>query len=1072
MIARLIVLSIRRRWLVLIAVLAAAGIGLWNYGRLTIDALPDVTNVQVQINTAAPGFSPLETEQRITFPVETAMAGLPHLDFTRSLSRYGLSQVTVIFKDGTDIYFARQLISERITQIKDELPPGTTIEMGPISTALGEIYMWSVEAQPGAKNEQGQPYSATDLRTIQEWIVKPQLRNVPGVIEINSIGGYEKQYAVTPQPQRLISYGLSFRDVMDALSRNNANVSAGYIEKNGEQYLIRVPGQVQSIEDIEDIVVGGGEGVPIRIRDVADVAIGKELRTGAATLNGRETVVGTAMMLMGENSRAVAARVDSAMKEINRSLPPGVITRTLYNRSSLVDATIDTVKRNLLEGALLVALILFVLLGNWRAVLITTCVIPLSMLFAVTGMVTNKVSASLMSLGALDFGLIVDGAVIIVENCIRRLTNEQERLGRLLRQEERLRTVSAATREVITPSIFGVFIIMVVYLPILTLQGVEGKMFVPMALTVLFALTGAMILSLTFVPAAISLWLANRLSETESVIIRVAKRIYAPLLDRSLRRRGLVLVGALVALVLSFALFTRLGGEFIPTLDEGDLALEIYRVVGTGMDQAVKMQKPFEEALVGLPEVKLAFGRLGTAEIATDPMSPNQGDEYVILKPQKEWPNPKKPKAQLIEEVDAAVKGVIGTGVEIEQPIQLRANELISGVKSDMAVKVFGDDIDVLKATADKIRDTLAPIPGSVGPTVQQVDGLPVLTIELKREALARYGLSVGDVQDVVQMAIGGKNAGEVFEGDRRFPLVVRLPENLRTDLDALRRIPLALPKKEQAVDKLNLAAAQPQFVPLGEVADFHITQVPNEIGRENGKRVVLVTSNVRGRDLSSFVADAEKAVRDKVPIPAGYWLGWGGQFEQLQSATRRLEIVVPVALALIFILLFMAFGNVKDSLLVYTGVPLALTGGILALWLRGLPFSISAGVGFIALSGVAVLNGVVMVSFIARLRDTGHTLNEAIRIGSITRLRPVLMTALVASLGFLPMALAHGRGAEVQRPLATVVIGGIISSTALTLFVLPALYRAFHRQKPGESTSRTIQKERAAPLPAATTIP
>lgn len=1076
MIERLIDLSIRRRWLVLIAVLAVAGLGLWNYARLTIDAVPDITNVQVQINTAAPGFSPLETEQRITFPVETAMAGLPHLDLTRSLSRYGLSQVTVIFKDGTDIYFARQLISERIAKVKDELPPGATIEMGPISSALGEIYMWSVEAAPDAKNEQGQPYSSTDLRTIQEWIVKPQLRNVPGVIEINSIGGYEKQYDVTPRPERLVSYGLSFREVMDALMRNNANVSAGYIERNGEQYLIRVPGQVQGIEDIEQIVVGGGEGVPIRVRDVADVAVGKELRTGAATLNGKETVIGTALMLMGENSRAVADRVDAEMKEINRSLPPGVVAHTLYNRSGLVDATIDTVKKNLFEGALLVAAILFVLLGNWRAALITTFVIPLSMLFTVTGMVTNKVSASLMSLGAVDFGLIVDGAVIIVENCIRRLTNEQEKLGRLLRHEERLRTAREATQEVITPSIFGAIIIMVVYLPILTLSGVEGKMFVPMAMTVLFALFGAMIFSLTFVPAAIAIWLGNRLSERESFIIRAAKRFYVPLLDRSLQKRSLILIGAVIALTLSLALFTRLGGEFIPTLDEGDLALEIYRVVGTGMDQAVKMQKPFEEALVALPEVKLAFGRLGTAEVATDPMSPNQGDEFVILKPQKEWPNPKKPKAQLIEEVDAAVKQVLGTGVEIEQPIQLRANELIAGVKSDMAVKVFGDDIDVLKETADKIRAVLDRVHGAVQPKVQQVDGLPMLTIQLKREALARYGLSIGDVQDVVEMAIGGKNAGEVFEGDRRFPLVVRLPDDLRTDLEALRRIPLALPKSDRTDAKLTFSAAQPPFIPLGEVADFQMTQVPNEIGRENGKRVVTVTSNVRGRDLSSFVADAQRAVRDKVQIPPGYWLGWGGQFEQLQSATRRLEVVVPLALALIFVLLFMAFGNVKDSLLVYTGVPLALTGGILALWLRGLPFSISAGVGFIALSGVAVLNGVVMVSFISRLRQQGRALDDAIRLGSITRLRPVLMTALVASLGFVPMALAHGRGAEVQRPLATVVIGGIISSTALTLLVLPALYRIFHRNE-GDGSGRDVREDdikekREEELPLASTIP
>ncbi|PYL04796.1 MAG: CusA/CzcA family heavy metal efflux RND transporter, partial [Verrucomicrobia bacterium] len=894
-------------------------------------------------------------------------------------------------------------------------------------------------------------------------------------IEINSIGGYEKQYAVTPRPEALISYGLSFRDMLHALQSNNANVSAGYIERNGEQYLIRVPGQVQTIEDIEQIVVrGGGEGVPIRIRDTADVTIGKELRTGGATLNGKEIVVGTAMMLMGENSRAVADRVDAAMKQINRTLPPGVFTRTLYNRSVLVDATIDTVKKNLFEGALLVAAILFALLGSWRAALITTCVIPLSMLFAITGMVENKVSANLMSLGALDFGLIVDGAVIIVENCIRRLTDEQENLGRALREQERLHILRAASKEVITPSIFGAIIIMVVYLPILTLQGVEGRMFVPMAATVLFALTGAMILSLTFVPAAIASWLANRLSEKESVAIGAAKRWYAPLLERALEWRGFVVIGAVVAVALSFFLFRHLGAEFIPTLDEGDLCLEIYRVVGTGMDEAVKMQKPFEEALTSLPEVKLAFGKLGTAEVATDPMSPNQGDEFVMLKPRREWPNPKKTKEQLIEEVDAAVKEVVGTGVEIEQPVQLRANELIAGVKSDMAVKIFGDDIDSLKMTADKIRAVLARIPGAVEPRVQQVDALPMLTIHLKRDVLARYGLSVGDLQETVEMAIGGKTAGEVFEGDKRFPLIVRLPENLRTDLEALRRIPLALPTTEHPYAGLNLLSSPP-FIPLGEVADFQTTQVPNEIGRENGKRVVVVTSNVRGRDLSSFVADAQRAVHEKVQIPAGYWLGWGGQFEQLQSATQRLQIVVPLALALIFVLLFAAFGNIKDSLLVYTGVPLALTGGILALWLRGLSFSISAGVGFIALSGVAVLNGVVMVSFISRLRKKGHSLDDAIRLGSITRLRPVLMTALVASLGFLPMALAHGRGAEVQRPLATVVIGGIISSTALTLLILPALYRTFHRAERRRSGLQLppdfVKKKHEDELPAASTI-
>src|SRR2546423_371230 len=757
MIERLIDFSIRRRWLVLVAVLAVAALGLWNYGRLPIDAVPDVTNVQVQINTAAPGFSPLETEQRITFPVETAMAGLPHLDFTRSLSRYGLSQVTVIFKDGTDIYFARQLISERITQVKDQLPPGVTVEMGPISTALGEIYMWSVEAKEDAKNEQGQPYTSTDLRTIQEWIIKPQLRNVPGVIEINSIGGYEKQYDVTPRPERLVSYGLSFRDVMDALMRNNANVSAGYIERNGEQYLIRVPGQVATIEDIQQIIVGGGEGgVPIRIADVADVALGKELRTGAATMNGKETIIGTTLMLMGENSREVSRRVDEKMKEVNQTLPAGVTARTIYDRTTLVDATIDTVKKNLLEGALLVVVILFLLLGNWRAVLITTLVIPLAMLFTITGLVTNRVSANLMSLGALDFGLIVDGAVIIVENCIRRLTNEQEKLGRRLQRAERLQMVLTASKEVITPSIFGAIIIMVVYLPILTLTGVEGKMFVPMAITVVLALLGAIIFSLTFVPAAVAVFLGGKLGEKENPFMRAAKRIYLPLLNHALRRRVLVFLSALLATVLALLLFLRLGGEFIPTLYEGDLALEILPVTGMGPDQAVKMQKPFEEALLSVPEVKMVFGRLGTAEVATDPMSPNQGDEYVILKPQSQWPDPHKSKAQLIEDVSEVLKKVVGTNVEIQQPIQLRANELISGYKSHLAVKVFGDDIKVLAATAEKILAVVSKVPGAVEPKMQQIGGLPMLSIQLKRDVLARYGLSVAEVQEVVEMAIGG----------------------------------------------------------------------------------------------------------------------------------------------------------------------------------------------------------------------------------------------------------------------------------------------------------------------------
>jgi cobalt-zinc-cadmium resistance protein CzcA len=1045
MLDRILPFMILHRWLVVAATLAMAALGIYNYQRLSIDAVPDITNVQVQINTEAPGYSPLETEQRITFPVETALGGLPALDYTRSISRYGLSQVTVVFKEGTDIYFARQLLSERLQEIQGKLPPGLESTLGPITTGLGEIYMYSVEAEAGAKTDQGLEFTPTDLRTVQDWIIKPQLRNLPGVVEVNSIGGYERQYQVAPDPDKLVAYGLSFQDVLDALSRNNANVGAGYIENHGEQQLIRVPGQIAGLEDIRRVVIGHHEGIPIHLDRVAEVAIGKELRTGAATMNGKETVLGTVFMLMGENSRDVSRRVALKMEEINRSLPKGLIARTVYDRTTLVDRTIDTVKKNLLEGAVLVIVVLFLLLGNVRAALVTACIIPFSMLFTITGMVQGRISGNLMSLGALDFGLIVDGAVIIVENCIRRLAEGQHRLGRVLEREERFALVYSATKEVARPSIFGVLIIMAVYLPILTLTGVEGKMFQPMALTVILALLGAMILSVTFIPAAVALTFGGRLSEKENPVMRAAKAVYGPLLGLSLRNRSATLAAAAMLTLVCGLMATRMGSEFIPGLDEGDVALHAMRIPGTGLEQAVGMQHVLERKIKEFPEVKDAFAKIGTAEIANDPMPPSVADGFVMLKPRSAWPDPSKTKAELVAELETALRKLPGNNYEFTQPIQMRFNELIAGVRSDVAVKVFGDDMDVLLETGEKIGRVLEGIPGASDVDVEQVTGLPVFTIAPDREALARYGLNMADVQEVVEIAVGGKEAGMVQEGDRRFPLIVRLPESIRTDKEALKK--LAVPLHVHG-DGKGAEDGKPEFIPIGNLASFTMSQGPNQISRENGKRRVVVTANVRGRDIGSFVKEAESRIRKEVAIPAGYWTAWGGQFEQLLSASKRLQLVVPVSLLLIFFLLFATLGSVKDSLLVFSGIPLAMTGGVLALFLRGIPLSISAGVGFIALSGVAVLNGLVMVTFISSLRKEGMGLDEAVMQGSLTRLRPVLMTALVASLGFLPMALATGTGAEVQRPLATVVIGGILSSTFLTLLVLPVLYGIFSARK------------------------
>ncbi|SOY68124.1 CusA/CzcA family heavy metal efflux RND transporter [Cupriavidus taiwanensis] len=1038
MFERLIRFAIEQRWLVLLAVLGMAALGLYSYTRLPIDAVPDITNVQVQINTAAPGYSPLETEQRITYPVETVMAGLPGLEQTRSLSRYGLSQVTVIFRDGTDIHFARQLVNQRIQEARDQLPAGITPAMGPISTGLGEIYLWTVEADPGARKADGTAYTLSDLREIQDWVIRPQLRNVPGVTEVNAIGGHARAYVVAPSLERMASYGLSLADVVGALEKNNDNVGAGYIERRGEQYLVRVPGQVRSLEDIGDVIVGTAQGQPIRVRDVATVQTGGELRTGAATENGREVVLGTVFMLIGENSRAVSQAVDRKMAEINRTLPKGVQAVTVYDRTTLVDKAIATVKTNLLEGAVLVIAILFLFLGNLRAALITALVIPLSMLFTFTGMVHYRISANLMSLGALDFGIIVDGAVVIVENCVRRLAHAQARHGRPLTRGERLHEVFAAAREARRPLLYGQLIIMVVYLPIFALTGVEGKMFHPMAFTVVLALLGAMVLSVTFVPAAVALFIGKRVAERENRLMAWARRCYAVLLERALAATPVVLTFAGVAVALCLAIATRLGSEFVPSLNEGDLAIQALRIPGTSLTQSVAMQQQLETALKArFPEIERVFARTGTAEIASDPMPPNISDGYIMLKPVAQWPEPRRTRDELIAAIRDEVGKLPGNNYEFSQPIQLRFNELISGVRSDVAVKVFGDDNAVLEQTANRIAAVLQDIPGAAEVKVEQTTGLPMLTVQIDRNKAARYGLNLSDIQDAVAIGIGGKVSGTFFSGDRRFDIVVRLPDAVREDVEALRRLPVPLPKE---------AAARTSYIPLSEVASVEIAPGPNQVSRENGKRRIVVSASVRGRDIGSFVPEAEAAIRARVQIPAGYWTSWGGTFEQLQSATARLRVVVPLALGLVFVLLFAMFGNVKDGLLVFTGIPFALTGGILALWLRGIPLSISAAVGFIALCGVAVLNGLVMLSFIRSLREEGHGLDAAIRDGALTRLRPVLMTALVASLGFVPMALATGTGAEVQRPLATVVIGGILSSTALTLLVLPVLYRLAHR--------------------------
>ncbi|KZY40162.1 cation transporter [Alcanivorax sp. HI0083] len=1019
--------AIERRRLVLVGVALLSLLGLWNFNRLPIDAVPDITNVQVMINTEAPGYTPLEVEQRVTYPIETTLAGLPGLEYTRSVSRYGLSQVTAIFGDDTDIYFARQLVSERLSAARSDLPGGLQPEMGPIATGLGEIFMFTVDAEPGAVDEDGKPITPIDLRSVHDWIIRPQLLRVPGVVEVNPIGGYQREILIAIDSTRLLAAGVTQQQVVAAVEANNQNRGVGFVEQNGAQWLMRVPGQVTSVEALANTPLNTEGGARLRLKDVASVEEGLELRTGAATQNGREVVMSTVFMLVGENSRTVASAVGEKLEEIKAGLPEGITATAVYDRTGLVDKTLQTVQKNLLEGALLVIVILFLLLGNARAALLTAAVIPIAMLMTITGMVQTRVSANLMSLGALDFGLLVDGAIIIVENCLRRLSQAKVP-GQTLGQRERLDIVFTATREVIRPALFGVFIITAVYLPIFSLTGVEGKMFHPMAMTVVIALASAMLLSVTFVPACVALLFRDAVEEKEHRAMSALRNGYQRLVRKAVAMRALVVALAALSVLSSVVLATRLGSEFVPNLDEGDIAMHALRIPGTSLGQAVAMQETLEEKIRQLPEVERVFAKIGTADVATDAVPPSVADNFIILKPRDQWPDPGKPKAQVVEELSAIVDTVPGSRYEFLQPIQMRFNELLAGVRAELAIKVFGDDFAQLEALGKQIEGVVSGVEGAADIQMEQVTGLPVLTITPRDSVLAGYGLDKAELQSQLAIALGGEVAGRFYEGDRRADIVVRLAEKQRTDMEALGYLPVQVPG----------AGA----VPLRELASIELVDGFNQVNRENGKRRVVVTANVRGRDLGSFVEDVRTAINDDVAVPSGYWVEYGGTYEKLQSASQRLTLVVPLTLVMIVALLYFALGSFKDALVIFTGVPLALTGGVLLLVLRDIPFSISAAVGFIALSGIAILNGLVMVSFIRELMRDGVALDEAIIEGAVTRLRPIITTALVASLGFVPMALNTGIGSEVQRPLATVVIGGILSSTVLTLFVLPALYR------------------------------
>ena len=1023
---RIIHFSIQNAIWVMLFVCTWIAVGVYSYQKLPIDAVPDITNTQVQINTQANGFTALEVEQRITYPIENAMAGIPNLELTRSISRYGLSQVTIVFKDGTDIYWARQQINQRVQEVQSELPAQIAPTMSPVSTGLGEIYQWVLKADPNAKKPDETAYTAMDLREIQDWIVRPQLQRVEGVAEVNSIGGFEKTYVVSPDLNRMQQLNISLEQLQQALAQNNENRGAGYIEANGQQLTVRIPGTFNGLSDIENTMLGSPNGSPIRVGDIAQVSIGHDLRTGGATYNGKETVLGIAMMAMGGNSRTVSKAVDAKLQDIQNSLPKGVVIETVYDRTTLVEKAIKTVQKNLVEGAILVIIILFLFLGNIRAALITACVIPLSMLFTLTGMAQKNISANLMSLGALDFGIIVDGAVVIVENCIRRLAHAQQLLKRPLTQNERFKEVFLAARQARRPLIFGQLIILVVYLPIFALSGVEAKLFHPMALTVVLALVAAIILSITFVPAAVALWVKGEIKETESRWMIWLKTRYQQILDMAYQYKAVVLTFAACLLVITGLLSTKIGSEFAPQLSEGDFAVQQLRSPSTGLEESLRMQENTEKLLLkNFPEIKAVFARTGTAEVATDVMPPNISDGYIMLKPGEEWPDSKESLDALRTRMEAYLATIPGNNSEFSQPIELRFNELISGVRSDVGVKVFGDDMQVLNTEAAKIAKIIQQVAGSSAVKVEQTSGLPLLNVEIDKALAAQYGLSVKSIQDVVAVSIGGQSVGEILEGDRRFDFIIRLSEQNRS-VASVSQLPIQLPNGGSIL--------------LSDVAQVSTIEGINQVSRENGKRRVVVTTNVEGRDLGSFVSDVQTQLK-AYNLPSGYWIEYGGQFENLASAKARMQIVIPLALITIFILLMAVFHNVKESLLVFTGVPFALTGGVVFLWLRDIPLSMSAGIGFIALSGVAVLNGLVMLTFIKELRDK-YPVHEAVWQGAILRLRPVLMTACVASLGFVPMALATGTGAEVQRPLATVVIGGIISSTLLTLVLLPVLYR------------------------------
>jgi len=1056
MIEHILRLSIRQRLVVLILVVGVCILGVQSLLKLPIDAVPDITNNQVQINALAPALSPTEIEKQVTYPIENALAGIAGLENTRSLSRNGFAQVTAIFSENTNIYFARQQVTERLTEVKEGLPEGVEPRLGPITTGLGEVYMWLVRyKEPREVAAEGLPgwqangtfrtpegeildtemKQVTYLRTVQDWLVKPQLRSVQGVAGIDSIGGYTKEFHIQPKLDRLVAQGLTLSDLSTAIQRNNTAIGAGFMEQNGEGLVVRSYGRLENIDDIGAVVVTTRDGVPVYVRDVATIDIGHELRTGSGSSGGKEVVVGTAMMLIGGNSRTVAESVDKKLSQINASLPPGVEAAPVLNRTKLVDATVATVEKNLAEGALLVVVVLFLFLGNIRAALITAAVIPITMLMTATGMLKGHISANLMSLGALDFGLIVDGAVIIAENCLRHLADKQHELKRTLTKRERMLEVMVASKEMIQPSVFGQAIIIIVYVPMLTFTGVEGKMFEPMALTVIIALACAFVLSLTFVPAMIALFVSGPVKEKESRFMLAAQTRYRAILEKVVHMPGRVGIAAAGLFVASLLVMIQLGQEFIPQLDEKDIAMHAMRIPSTSLDQSSKMQLLVEKAVSSFPEVATVFAKTGTAEVAADPMPPNVSDTFIILKPQKEWPNPSKTKAELVAEIERAVKQVPGNNYEFTQPIQMRFNELIAGVRSDIAVKVYGDDFDTLLETANAVASVMRGVPGASDVKVEQAAGLPYLDINLRKREIARRGLSVADVQDVIATAIGGNEVGVLFEGDKRFDIVVRLSDAARSDLEVLRNlpVPVVLPNSNQAVT-----------IPLRQLADIAISEGPNQISRENGKRRVVVQANVRGRDIGSVVQDAQARIASQVQLPSGYWLGWGGQYENLLAARDTLVLVVPLCFAAIFFLLFMALGSVRDSLIVYSGIPFALVGGILALALRGMPISVSAIVGFIALSGIAVLNGLVMVTRFQQELAEGVEKIAAVIEGAEVRLRPVLITALVASLGFVPMAIATGTGAEVQRPIATVVIGGLISSTILTLLVLPALYARF----------------------------